>query len=137
MFFLEKHTLIQHLYKVKKIFAYYHPDFTLLYGIWDSVLCSCLKKAIFLKSPLKFLDYICFRNLIFLFVHSILTSSSFKHVIDFSQQHRHVTQLRLPGLTEHLQIFFCNLARWMQCQCFYSRNYLDREQNICYWKTSW
>lgn len=44
------------------------------------------------------------------------TSLAFKDIIDLSQQQGHVTELRLPGLAEHLQVLFGDLAGWVEGQ---------------------
>lgn len=44
------------------------------------------------------------------------TSPAFKDVTDLSQQQGHVTELRLPGLAEHLQVLLGDLTGWVEGQ---------------------
>lgn len=53
------------------------------------------------------------------------TSPAFKDVVDLPQQQGHVTKLRLPGLTEHLQVLLCDLTGRVEGQRLGSRHDLS------------
>lgn len=54
------------------------------------------------------------------------TSPAFKDVIDLSQQQGHVTELRLPGLAENIQVLLSNLTGRMESKCLDCRDDLSK-----------
>lgn len=59
------------------------------------------------------------------------TSSTLEDVVDLSQQQGHVTELRLPGLAEHLQVLLGDLTGRVEGQRLSRRDDLCKRVKDC------